>query len=96
MSRALDIAYALLHKTAGAGKVIAGTLGAMNRAGNAVANQLTEAGVKSETAHLMAKASPYVAAALVGNKVRKTETYQKLKDKVKSLYGSKPEEEYYQ
>jgi hypothetical protein len=94
MSRALDIAYALLHKTAGAGKVIAGTFSGLNRAGNALANQLTEAGVKSETAQLAARASPYVAAALVGNKVRKSETYQRLKAKAKSLYGGQSEEEY--
>jgi hypothetical protein len=95
MSRATDIAYELLKKEAWAGKAISGTLRGLNRVGQAISNQLAEAGVQSDTAHVLAKASPYIVAGLAANKVRKSETYQRLKEKAKRLFG-KGEQEYNQ
>lgn len=97
MNRAQQIAYTLLKKEAWAGKAISGVFRGMNRVGSAVSNQLAEAGVQSPTAHLVAQASPYITAALIANKVRQSETYQRLKEKAKNLLGrGEATQEYYQ
>jgi hypothetical protein len=85
MSRALDIAYAILHKTAGAGRLIGGAFHGLNRAGNAISRQLEEAGVRSETAHLLAKAAPYAVTAYGAKKAWESEPVQKIREKVHEL-----------
>lgn len=85
MSRALDIAYAMLHKEAGAAKVVGGALRILGRTGNALSKQLAEAGVRSESAHILAKAAPYAAAAYGAKKVWDSEPVQKIRAKIQSL-----------
>ena len=93
MSRAADIAYAILRKEAGAGRMIAGAFRGLNRAGNALSRQLAEAGVKSEVAHLAAKVAPYVAAGWGAKKTWESGPVQRLRAKIKYLRGKEQPEQ---
>lgn len=90
MSRAIDIAYEILHKQAGAAKVVGGAFRVLSRTGNALSKQLAEAGVKSETAHILAKAAPYAAAAYGAKKIWESGPVQRIREKVRSLRSGQP------
>jgi hypothetical protein len=93
MSRALDIAYKLLHKTAGAaGAVVKGVHG-VNRVGGFLSKQLSEAGVTSETAHAAAKLLPWYGVYRAGKAVKESEPVQRGLAKIRELRGGSHEYE---
>jgi hypothetical protein len=86
MNRALQIAFQLLRsteKTAGVGQGLYAAGKGFLGSGKHISNVMTQSGVQSPTAHFVAKAAPYAAAAYGGVKAKEgienSETYQKLK-----------------
>jgi len=93
MSHALDIAYALLRKTAGAGRAIATGMHAVGRTGNFLSKQLAEAGVESEAAHAAAKLAPWYGVWRAGKAVKDTDTVQRGLAKIRELRSGQEDED---